>query len=472
VSRAGRTRTIAVWGHFHGRNLGDELVASIVIEAARRRVPGAEIVAISLGPGDTRERHGIAAYPINPGLPTGAAPADEAEAQGPGRLKEAARRLPFLHAVRTAELTLEDAGRGLVRELPFLRRSHRLLRGVDLVVVAGSGVLADNWGAWRHPYACFRWTLLARLARVPMVFPSVGVGPIETSAGRFFVKRAVGWCSRVSVRDADSRRALAAIGLDGPFDVVPDMAFALSDVGRSGARPRAEAGGAAVVGLNVMAHEDPRYFPSGDRPRYEAYVLKMAVFAEWLLEQGHTVRLFSSQTVADPLVAADVRRVLAERGRSDLARLEDASDRIRSVPELLAAIRDCDYVVAARFHAVLLALALEVPVLGLAYHAKTSELLADAEHLGRFLDIDRATQVELEDAFRSLSEAAPEEVAREQRSRLEQRRAAVERQFDVIFAAAGPAGAGAHAGRAEPDQTDGSISTVAGGHPPLRGQKM
>jgi polysaccharide pyruvyl transferase WcaK-like protein len=465
VTRAERKPTVAVWGHYHGRNLGDDLVASIVIEAARRRLPGAEIIAISLAPADTRERHGIAAYPLDPGLPAdddpAAAPREE-NAPTPGRLKQAVKRLPFFAPLRTAELAVEDAGIGIAQELPFLVRSYGLLRRVDLVVVAGSGVLADNWGAWRHPYASFRWALLARLARVPMVFASVGAGPIETPAGRFFIKRAVGWSSRVSVRDADSLRALGAAGIGARFAVVPDMAFALPDRLKSGAVGRAGTGAAKVVGLNVMAHQDPRYFPSADRARYDSYLQKMAALSEWLLVEGYAVRLFSSQTTADLLVAADLRRLLDERGRCDLGGLEDLSDRIRTVPDLLSTIGGCDVVVAARFHAVLLALELEVPVLGLAYHAKTSELLAAAGRPTWFLDIDHASEAELETAFRAVS--GPVNGSGESRSRLDEHRAAVERQFDAIFApfAESRPDPALTADAPEPDRTDGSTCDGSG----------
>ena len=65
----GDLRRIAVWGHYHGHNLGDEMVVSTIVSAVRRRRPLAEIVGVSMTTGDTVARHGIKAYPINPGMP-------------------------------------------------------------------------------------------------------------------------------------------------------------------------------------------------------------------------------------------------------------------------------------------------------------------------------------------------------------------------------------------------------------------
>ena len=61
--------TIAVWGHYHGGNLGDDLVVATIVNAIRRRIDNAHVVGISLAPADARTRHAIEGYPINPRLP-------------------------------------------------------------------------------------------------------------------------------------------------------------------------------------------------------------------------------------------------------------------------------------------------------------------------------------------------------------------------------------------------------------------
>ncbi|MCA9847468.1 MAG: hypothetical protein KC472_05815, partial [Dehalococcoidia bacterium] len=60
-----RPPRVAVWGHYYGPNLGDELVTSTVIAAVRARRPEADVIGISIAPDDTRERHGIPAYPLS-----------------------------------------------------------------------------------------------------------------------------------------------------------------------------------------------------------------------------------------------------------------------------------------------------------------------------------------------------------------------------------------------------------------------
>jgi polysaccharide pyruvyl transferase WcaK-like protein len=427
-----REPTIAVWGHHHGGNLGDELVVATIVGAIRRRMPKTRIIGISMSPADTRRRHDVEVYPINPGTararPTASTATDRAVQ---GRLLGVARRLPGARRLRR----LLGAGRKLLREPPFLWRSFRMLRHVDLVVVAGSGQLLDEWqGPWLHPYTTFRWATLARFARVPMLYPSVGAGPIESRLGAFFIRKAVASAEYVSVRDGHSARVLESIGSTGPFAVCPDMGYGLGEeILRKAVSADLERAGEQVVGLNVMAHQDPRYWPRGDACRYEAFLGKMTEFTRWLLEKGYSVRLFSSQPRSDGNVADDLVRSLIRGGDVDLARLQSAMDEIEEVEDLIRVIGGCDLVVAGRYHSVLLPLLLGIPVLGLAYNPKTMELLSDVGRPERCLGIDSFGVDTLVSAFEGLRGDEVPGARQALRARVASHRAAVEQQFELIL---------------------------------------
>jgi polysaccharide pyruvyl transferase WcaK-like protein len=193
-----------------------------------------------------------------------------------------------------------------------------------------------------------------------------------------------------------------------------------------------------VVGLNVMAHQDPRYWRRGDRRRYEAYLAKMASFAGWLLERGYVVRVFSSQTQSDLMVTADLTTALAERGFEGHPRLDIAAERVETVNDLIEMVAGCDYMVAARYHTILLSLLTGVPVLALAYHPKTVELLARVDRADRCADIDEIEVHELTARFETMvTEDTPEERAFQRKLSLDER-AAVQLQFDWQFGALRP----------------------------------
>jgi polysaccharide pyruvyl transferase WcaK-like protein len=438
MQRMERDPTIAVWGHYHGGNLGDELVVATIIDAIRRRMPGARIVGISMAPADTRERHGIDGYPINPTTPTVNLTTSSAREvptrrtrATEGLLRASARRVPGARRLRRRAAHM----RKVVREVPFLWRSYRMLRRLDLVVVAGSGQLLDEWdGPWLHPYTTFRWAMLARLARLPMAFLSVGAGPIDSKLSAFFIRRAVASACYVSVRDRHSGQVLTSIGLAGPFPLCPDIGYGLLDelLQTAVIAPAGRRDG-MVVGLNVVAHQDPRYWPHGDARRYEVFLLKMAEFARWLLDNGYTVRLFSSQPRADGRVADDLVALLGV-GRLDLSRLDSAIEDVEQIEDLVSAIAGCDCVVAGRYHSALLPLLLDIPVLGLAYNEKTRELFAAVGHPERCLDIDRFSVQSLIAALGKLSRHEEPGTQEARRARVAGHRAEVEMQFDRIFA--------------------------------------
>lgn len=428
----------AIWGHYHGGNLGDELVVATLADAIRARQPEARIVAVSQAPADTRLRHGLETFPLTPSALPGSAsrPTDTPRPRWQSRLRAAARRLALLRQLWRFNRSLSAAR----DDVAFSFRALRFLRSVDILVVAGSGQLIDKfYGPFGHPYALFRWCSLARLTRTSVLLPSVGAGPLTHPLSRFFVRRALARAAYVSVRDVASAGVLHAVGVRRPLPVVPDMAWASTAAWRAaatvGERPRV---GSRVVGLNVMAHEDPRYWSHGDLDRYSRYLRTMAAFARWLLDNGYTVRIFSSQNRADEAPARELLELLRNQGHSTSGKVEWSIDPSAGAEDLIATIVKCDLVVAARYHSILLPLLLGIPTIGLAYNHKTTELMHGIGLPQWCFDIDAVNTVDLCTAVESLWSYWPS-YRRQVHDIAERNRLAVERQFDVLFGASGPA---------------------------------
>jgi polysaccharide pyruvyl transferase WcaK-like protein len=434
-------RTVAVWGHYHGRNLGDELVVATLVDAIGKRLPQARIVAISIDPPETERRHGVPAFMLNPGRITGrSVPADgpgggagaPSGRHARGLVRRLLRNLPGARRLLPAA---EGAIR-IAREIPFSFRSYRLLRGVDTLVIAGSGQLLDSWrGPWDHPLTTFRWGALARLARTTVLAPSVGAGPIDGRLSAFLIRSALARAAYVSARDADTERVLRNIGMRRPIPVCPDMGWAFPFPPAH--RPPPDPVATPRVGVNIMSHEDPRYWPRGDAGRYQAYIAKMTDFVARLLAESE-VAIFSSQTRSDRLAADDLMAHLEQRGLTGDPRLENCLGSVEEIDELVDVVGGCDYVVAARFHTVLLPFALGIPTLGLAYHPKTVELFAQLGQSDRCLDIDAFDPDELYQAFRRLRADDGPALRTAIHERAADRRAAVEAQFDRLFGAGPP----------------------------------
>jgi len=429
---------IAVLGNYGNRNLGDEATLQSVLQFVSQRCPGAKVWALSEYPAETRRRHGIEAVPSavdardgESGDPTPPPRPPQRETSGlRGWLKARLQRQPVLfEALRAAvntPLALMEAG----RYLRFSARSFVFLRGVDLLVVAGGGQLSDHFeGVWGFPLQLFTWCLLARWAGVQVAVLNVGAGPIGGRGSRMLFRWTLQLARYRSYRDERSRRLVEEIGVRDAGSVGPDLVF--------GWEPTLEPRGEAVaftgrtVGLNVFPYRDWRYWPMYDPAAYAAYLEKIRDVTLWLLGQGYRVRLFPTQLRADVRVITDVLGKLKGRLAAPMEeRLEVVS--ISTVDDLASEIRRADVIVATRFHAIVIAMLLNKPVLGLCNESKMSDLMAGMGQAAYSLSLDTLDVSATIARFGEL-EANREYVAAELADRVERARRTLDGQIEPVF---------------------------------------
>jgi polysaccharide pyruvyl transferase WcaK-like protein len=445
-----------VLGNYGNRNLGDEATLQSVRQFVTERCPWAEVWALSERPPETRRRHGIEALPSI----VDAGDAEEGPEPRPplrratgaplglrGRVKTLLKRTPALfaavRALMNAPRTLREAG----RYLRFSARSFVHLRAVDLLVVAGGGQLSDHFeGVWGFPLQLFSWCLLARCAGARVAVLNVGAGPIGGSGSRMLFRWTLRLAGYRSYRDERSRHLIAEIGVRGAGPVGPDLVFGWH---APGPEPAPAPGAGPTVALNVFPYRDWRYWPKYDPAAYAAYVDKIADVTSWLLEQGYRVRLFPTQLRADVRVIADVREKLADRLAGGLAeRLQVAS--IATVDDVAREVRGADIVVATRFHAIVIAMLLGKPVLGLCNESKMTDLMAAMGQGAYALSLDTLDVAETIARFGALA-ADRERVAAELADRVAHARRVLDGQLDLVFGPrVGPAGRAATDARTRP----------------------
>jgi polysaccharide pyruvyl transferase WcaK-like protein len=305
------------------------------------------------------------------------------------------RQVPLLSAGVNFVRGIAEGAKALLREIASLPNSWRALDGVELVVIAGSNQLLDQFGgAWGFPYTLLRWTVLARLRGARVVLLSVGAGPLDGSLACQFIRWTLRLAQYASVRDEGSAALVSRIGWAKPLPVKPDLAFSFA-ADRALAPVQAPANaGSLVVAVNLMPVHDPRWWP-GAKPQVQAsYLAAMRAFVARLLAQGHGVELYGTQP-ADEWVARDLMTQLA--GVDGSAHL--TLTRIRSLDELTVLYQRCNVIVATRFHGILLALRFARPVIGVCYYRKSRELMRDFDLEEFAFDLDRVTCDELDAAF-------------------------------------------------------------------------
>lgn len=246
------------------------------------------------------------------------------------------------------------------------------VRRHDVVMVPGMGVLETSLPlrSWHTPYSMFLVSALGKVFGTKVALVSVGATEIRQPLARRLVVAAARLAYYRSFRDAFSRDAMQRMGLDISGDsVYPDLAFALP-------APRDIPAVPGMVGVGVMD-----YYGSNDDRRqadqlHASYVEKMKNFVLWLVDNGHSVRLFTTD-VHDERIMGEVIAYLRAH-RPQLGPSQIVAEPVSSLDELMRQIASVETVVASRFHNVLCALKMAKPTLSVGYAAKFRVLMEEA----------------------------------------------------------------------------------------------
>lgn len=333
---------------------------------------------------------------------------------------------------RTASRAAAIAAKGLGK-LVDVFRTAAWVRRHDVAIVPGMGVLEATLPLrpWGFPYSLFLLCASGRLFGTRVAVVGVGAAAIGNRPTRALVR----WSARLadyrSYRDALSRDAMRAMGVDTARDeVYPDLAFALPTPPAS-----APSGPPGPVCVGVMDFHGG----NDDRARAEEihrrYLDGTTRFVRALVEEGRPVRLLTGDECDRPVVTAILDAV-----DSPLVTAAEAA----SLADLMKETAAADTVVATRYHNLVCALKVGTPTLALSYAAKSDALmdrmgLAAYCHPAREVDADR-----LLEQFRAL-----EERSAELRRTLAERNLVAARQleyqFTALTAALFPAADHAHA---------------------------
>ncbi|MFB7246736.1 polysaccharide pyruvyl transferase family protein [Streptomyces populi] len=394
----GTAARVGVFGLLGSGNLGNDGSLEAVLGYLRDRHPEAAVDALCGGPEAVTARYGIPATRLH----------------------------WYRGEYRTASRLGAVAGKGLGKLVDVLRTASWVRRH-DVVIVPGMGVLEATLPLrpWGFPYALFLLCASGRLSGAKVALVGVGAAPIGNRATRTLVRWSARLAAYRSYRDAPSRDAMRAMGVDTTRDEVhPDLAFSL---------PAPPAGGPSdppgPVCVGVMAFHGS----DDDRARAEEihrrYLDGTTRFVRTLAEEGRPVRLITGDDVDATVVSAILDAV-----DSPLVTVAEPASLADVMKEMAAA----DSVVATRYHNLICALKAGTPTLALSYAAKSDALMArmglDAYcHPAREVDADR-----LLEQFRELEENAAE-LRRILTRRNQDAVRALDHQFTALTAALFPA---------------------------------
>lgn len=400
-SRSGELR-IAVLGLFHGTNIGNEATLEALLRNLQKRHTRTRFICISPPGSPLVDEFELVAQPIEP-LPV---------SRYFWRWPNSRLANLLLYALRYAT------------EPKRFRLAREALLGIDMLLIPGTGVLADfGQGPLDMPTSILRWVRAAKSVGARVLFVSVGAGPIIKRGSRRRLLAAAALADSRSFRDEDSRNYMASIGLDTSSDsVIPDLAFSLApppSIGPKSWPPR-------TIGIGIMQYYGWHETPMAAERIYAEYMGKITAFISWLARQGYTVRLLIGDTRADTSALQHFKSQFVDTPGIIASRIETPDELVRE-------LQLTDVVVASRYHNLLLALLAGKPTISLGYSQKCESLMTLVGLQEYSQDIEQFTVEGLKDLFQKLAGLGmppTEQISRACRDAA----AALELQFDQIIA--------------------------------------
>lgn len=249
-----------------------------------------------------------------------------------------------------------------------LRTIRRALKGADLFLSGGGGLMQDVTGSWSVPY----YGGLLKLAEwhgVPTMVFGQGLGPLNQASSRWMVRMAFKHARAVTVRDETSFELAKSLGIRGDRLVQtadPVLCLESAPVARIdqiladiGLEP-----GVSTIGIAI-------------RPWYTWFERQFKAFSSALtklsIESGAQLLLLPFQLPGDERITDELYDCLAYRPEGHTAKVRILRSPL-SPAEMMGLIGRLDLVVGMRLHALIMAAARGVPALGLVYDPKVQHL--------------------------------------------------------------------------------------------------
>jgi polysaccharide pyruvyl transferase WcaK-like protein len=432
---------IALLTPYTGGNFGDAAIQDSMIANLRQRLPNAQFSGISLNCENYLARHGSRAFPLtassNPYYGMSPAPPSAAQNSEPrdgassssSSFKAAFRRIPGAHHLASAVKSWLSGPRN---EFRHWTAGRKLLRSHDLLVICGGGQLDDEWGGpWGHPYALFKWTLLAKLTGVPCVMTSLGAGKISSPTSRFFLSRALRLSSFRSYREADTRSIAAGLFPCAANDaVIPDLAFSLpsEEIPEAASRLHS-AQDRPVVAISPIVFGKPGVWPSADRDLYHRYLDQLAQAISQLLARKYSL-MFVCSARGDNTVIPELLLRLDNAAKTSLQQ-QASFPETANWKDLLATLQAADFLIASRLHSTIFGFLAQTPLVALSFDPKVNWVMNDLGQSDSLLQIANFTASAVIETLARLESRKPEIVQQfaAYRQQALQRSAA---QFDTV----------------------------------------
>ena len=306
---------VGITGSYGGLNLGDEAILESILRPLREDL-NAHVVVFSRNTKDTVQRHGVEALPV----------------------------------------------RTMTRD-----ESREAIRGLDLLIFGGGGILYDE-----EAQIYLREANLAHEMKVPVMAYGLSAGPLTRPHNRQAVRESLNRCAAITVRDRHGQRLLQDLGVEVPVRVTADPALLLQPAEFPEELWQHE-GLAQKARLAAFSVREPGpAAPDLDIEHYHALVANAADFVAERLDMDVVFVPMERSRV-------DVQHSHAVAGKMQHATRTSVLKGEYTSSQMLALFKRFDFAIGMRLHFLIFAARQGVPFVSLPYASKVEGFIEELE---------------------------------------------------------------------------------------------
>ena len=273
-----------------------------------------------------------------------------------------------------------------------IKEITRTIKKSDLLISGGGSLLQDVTSSKVIPYY-LGVVKIAQFYKKPVVFYSQGIGPVAKGLGKVLIKSIVNKVNHVFVREEGSKKLLESLGVTkAPVTVAIDPVL--------GIEPKKE-----VVDKIKALLPDGKKVGFYIRPwkHDEMMIESIARLVQYIENKGYDVYLIPMYYKEDLKISEEIANKVT--GNVHVIPQE------LTIDEVVAYTTQFDFIVGMRLHSLIMAHAVEVPMIGLSYDPKVRGFLKEVG-MPYCMDVDKINETEFKEYVETLITHLEEEKER------------------------------------------------------------
>ena len=282
---------------------------------------------------------------------------------------------------KDTDLTEREYGVAAVDRFKYFDVKNSL-KTADMLISGGGSLLQDKTSSRSIWYYLLIMKLAKRYKKKVFVY-SNGVGPINKRFNRNFTRRVLNKVDYITLRDKDSYDFIKSIGVNNQnIKVLSDPVFNLKEASDESVRKKFDINKYTVL-VSIRSWMDD-----------EKLIAELSKFLSYLIDEGKNIVFMPMQTPRD----TDISERIAANLKST-----KIIDEKYPVEILMGLMKNADFIVAMRLHAMIYAIHQNLPFIGLSYDPKTETLLKDFDESIN-IDVDAINYDDLIKAYKYIKD--------------------------------------------------------------------